>query len=243
MNGAMSPGVAAVDRALEILGAFKESDEALTLSVLSSRTGLYKSTILRLATSLQAGHYICRLQDGRFTLGPELLRLGNLYHRTLRLSNFIRPAIKHLSIQCDESVSFFGFRKSDMRVCLCRVDSEHMILDHVREGDSLPLDRGSGGKVLLAFSGRRGKLFDQIRARMVFSALGDRDCGIGGVSSPVFGPNSVLLGSLCVVGPIDRLTGNRLRQFEPIVKLTAAQLTKTLGGDPQMFRVGTPTRC
>ncbi|MER9953076.1 helix-turn-helix domain-containing protein [Mesorhizobium sp. M0047] len=40
-------GVEAVDRALSILGCFTEHDEGLSLAEISSRTGLYKSTILR----------------------------------------------------------------------------------------------------------------------------------------------------------------------------------------------------
>jgi len=42
-------GVASVDRALEILAAFEPTDEALTLAELAQRTGLYKSTILRIS--------------------------------------------------------------------------------------------------------------------------------------------------------------------------------------------------
>ena len=42
-------GVAALDRAFSILFAFRPGDYALTLAELAARTGLYKSTILRLA--------------------------------------------------------------------------------------------------------------------------------------------------------------------------------------------------
>ena len=44
-------GLAAVERALSILEAFGEADDELTLAELAKRTGLYKSTILRLSKS------------------------------------------------------------------------------------------------------------------------------------------------------------------------------------------------
>ena len=68
----MGAGVSAVNRALAILDAYTVSDTALSLSALASRTGLYKSTILRLLESLQEFNHITRLADGRYALGPAL---------------------------------------------------------------------------------------------------------------------------------------------------------------------------
>ena len=53
-------GVAAVDRALSILGAFSESDAKLSLAEISKRTGLYNSTVLRLMKSLEKFGYMYR---------------------------------------------------------------------------------------------------------------------------------------------------------------------------------------
>jgi hypothetical protein len=41
-------GVAAVERALSILGAFYDGESTLSLSKIAQRAGLYKSTTLRL---------------------------------------------------------------------------------------------------------------------------------------------------------------------------------------------------
>ncbi|MFX7854014.1 helix-turn-helix domain-containing protein, partial [Acinetobacter baumannii] len=55
-------GVAALDRAFAILFAFRPGDYALTLAELAARTGLYKSTILRLAGSLIQHRMLYRLE-------------------------------------------------------------------------------------------------------------------------------------------------------------------------------------
>ena len=43
---------------------------------IADRTGLYKSTILRLCESLRKFGYIVRLGNGRFVLGGAIFRLG-----------------------------------------------------------------------------------------------------------------------------------------------------------------------
>ena len=87
-------GVAAVDRALTILNAFEESPEPITLAVLSKKTGLYKSTLLRLIASLQAFGYITRNPDGSYFLGPTLLRLGAAYQRASNLHDRVMPVLR-----------------------------------------------------------------------------------------------------------------------------------------------------
>jgi DNA-binding IclR family transcriptional regulator len=71
-------GVAAVDRAMLILSAFREDDAPLSLALLARRTGLYKSTILRLLQSLLRGGYVVRLPEGSYVVGPEPLRLARM---------------------------------------------------------------------------------------------------------------------------------------------------------------------
>ena len=65
-------GVAAVDRALSLLCAFKEGDLSLSLAELAERTRLYKSTVLRLLASLEHGGWVQRLDDGEALQGVEL---------------------------------------------------------------------------------------------------------------------------------------------------------------------------
>src|SRR5262245_11026851 len=76
-------GVAAVERALSILGAFRPGDQALALVEISQRTNLYKSTVLRILQTLLRHNYLQRLEDGLYRVGPTPLILGALYQRSL----------------------------------------------------------------------------------------------------------------------------------------------------------------
>jgi DNA-binding IclR family transcriptional regulator len=223
-------GVAAVDRALEILGAFESGDQALTLAELARRTTFYKSTILRIAQSLLRRNYLQRLDDGSYQIGPAPLMLGALYQRSLRLGDILRPLMLELADQTGESVSIYS-RNGDVRVCLHRVDSKHAVRDHVREGDVLPLDRGSGGRILLAFSGAKGEPYETIRKEHCYASVGERDTETAGVSVPFFGSGQVLLGALTLAGPRSRIDETFIANARALLLRASARATNSLGGD------------
>ena len=228
-------GVAAVDRAFAILAAFKPGDERLTLAELAVRTGLYKSTILRLADSLLRHGYLHRFEDGRYQIGPAPFLLGALHQRSLRLGDILLPLIRELSQRTGEGVSFYT-RRDGVRVCLHRVESRHEVRDHVREGDILPLDRGSGGRVLSAFSGVRGEPYDTIRKTFLYVSIGERDGETAGVSAPVFGPQQQLLGALTLAGPRSRVGETFIAGARAPLLDAAARATAALGGDASQLR-------
>lgn len=226
----MTDGVAAVDRALAILDTFTEQENTLTLAELARRTGFYKSTLLRLAATLEKRRYLTRLADGRWRLGPSASRLGSIYQAAFDLGDIVEPVLQKVVSETGETAAFH-VREGDIRVSLYRVESPQRIRDHVRQGEHLPLERGAGGKVLLAFSGAKGSEFERIRRQMICVSLGNRISDLGGISAPVFGLGNRLIGALTVSVPLSRLDKQAVARFKPIVVAHAAALTRALGGD------------
>jgi len=229
----VSQGVAAVDRALTILRAFEgEGDpEPLTLAALARRTGLYKSTMLRLMVSLQAFGYIVQLPDGRYHLGPTPFRLGSVYQRGNRLYGHVMPVLRTLVAQGSESPSFHIRHDERLRLCVLRIDSQHSTLDRVRAGALLPLDRGAAGTVILAFDGtQRGEKFDQARSAGLAVSYGERDPDCAAVASPVFGADNKFVGALSVSGPKSRFTDENIHKMSLQVVDGARRITYSLGG-------------
>ena len=72
-------------------------------------------------------------------------------------------------------------------------------------GDVLPLDRGAGGRVLLAFAGAKGRLYAQIRRDGMVTLSDDRVLGLTGISAPVWGPAAELVGALTLTLPGQRM--------------------------------------
>ncbi|MEI8153892.1 MAG: helix-turn-helix domain-containing protein [Hyphomicrobiales bacterium] len=82
-----------IERALAILDSFKMGDQALSLAALAQRTGLYKSTILRLCEALQRQSYLERLDGSGYRLGAAAVRLGEICKRSNRIDAIVPPEL------------------------------------------------------------------------------------------------------------------------------------------------------
>lgn len=222
-------GVAAVDRALSILNAFDSSSPTLTLAELARRTGLYKSTLLRLAASLERANCLRRLGDGQYSLGPALLHLGELYQESFDLEQYVMPVLRGLSEQTGESASFY-VREGDVRICLYRVNSTaHRVLHYVTPGTTLALTTGAAGRILLAFTEPSLAGYEAERRNLVAVSHTDRKSDTAAIASPVFGPRG-FVGSLSLAGPTFRFSDDATKQMSVVVRHMAQQLSADLGG-------------
>lgn len=203
--------VEAVERALAILEAFKPDAPTLSLAAISERTGLYKSTILRLIGSLERFGYIARTSNGTYRLGPSVLGLAQVYGQSFNFESVIRPQLRHLVEVTGETAAFF-MRMGDQRVCLYRENSRKPIRHHLDEGVLLPLERGATGRVLLAFSGEEGELYDRVRAEGFYISRGERDPDVAAVAVPIFSKSGQLQGTLAVSALRSRLDDANVAQ-------------------------------
>lgn len=225
-------GVAAVDRALAILGAFRDEDHALSLAKLAERTGLYKSTILRIADSLLRAEYLRRLPDGNYQVGAAPLRLASLFQRQSRTSDLVPPVLRDVVDLTGECASFY-IREGDSGVCLHRVDCSRMVRDTIREGDRLPIDKGAACHVLRAFQGDPGAKLDQVRIDGYCASFGEYDPEIAAISVPVLGQHQQLVGALTISGPRYRFAEGSVERMLPSLAAGARKLTTDFGGDAE----------
>lgn len=219
-------GVAAVDRAFAVLSALGEGEMAL--ADIARRTGLYKSTILRLIASLERAGFVQRRDDGRYAVGAAPLKLAERYQRGFRLADHILPVLRRLAAATGETASFY-VRDGNGRVCLHRVEGDHPVRAVVREGDRLPLGRGAAGKVLPAFSGAAGAANDAVRAQGYAISVGEVTPDVASIAAPVFDAAGKLVGAVNLSGPAHRFAENTA--LIDATRAAAADATKRLGGD------------
>ena len=227
-------GVAAVNRALALLAAFAKEHPSFTLTQLSESTGLYKSTVLRLAESLELYGYLIRSAAGVFTLGPTPMRLAALYRSNLHPAEVVMPVLRELMQATSESAALY-VRAGNKRLCAYRVTSSRAISDNVQQGELLPLDKGAGGHVLLAFSGETGMQYEKIRRQLIAITLGERDSETAAIACPVFGVDLKLEGALSLSGPIQRFRPSDIKRMSPNLVLAARAMTVGLGGDVDAY--------
>jgi DNA-binding IclR family transcriptional regulator len=230
-------GVSAVNRALSVLDSFTPESSTLSLAALSEKTGLYKSTILRLLQSLEAFGYIQRTGSGHYTLGPTPLRLAAILKSDLHPAEKIMPVLRQLMQGTGESATLY-VRAGAMRLVAYRVDSTRSVRDNVHTGQLLPLHTGAAGKVLVDF-----ERFDPAwmaspvneRPPLLRISLGERDPETAAMACPVFGVANQLEGAVSLSGPIGRFDPARVALMTPPLLEAARALTIALHGDPRLF--------
>ncbi|WP_043837181.1 IclR family transcriptional regulator [Muricoccus aerilatus] len=227
-----SPGVTALERGLAVLDELGAAGGPVSLVDLAQRTGLYKSTLLRLLASLERCRYAVRQADGRYRLGPVLFRLGQCYANGFDLRAALDPALTRLAAATQEAASFF-VREGEARLCLARVEGRQEVRDWVTIGTLLPM-KGAAGHLLRCFeTGYRPGL------PLIHTSFGERTPEVAAISAPVFRNGAVLAGALTVSGTCTRFRDEAHRaEMTEVLWQEAKALTAELDGDVSSFRDG-----
>ncbi len=202
-------GVGVIDKAMAIIAAVEV--EPLALAQLVVVTGQSRATAHRLATALEVHGMLRRDDDGRFTIGYRALSLARGVGASLPLIDGARPVLARLRDDTGESVQLF-VRDGDSRVCVASLESPHGLRTIVPNGAVLPLDQGSGGRVL------QGETEPDIGFVV---SVAEREAGVASVSAPVVVEGRVVA-AISVSGPIERMTTDPGARFGPPVAAAAS---------------------
>jgi DNA-binding IclR family transcriptional regulator len=219
--------VEAVERALTILGAFRPERPRLALAELAAATGLYKSTILRIAGSLERFDYLTRAADGNYRLGPALARLSAVYRASFELADIMRPELRRLVEATGETASFY-VRDGNKRVCLYRHNSPHAARHHLDEGAQLPINAGASAHVLRAFGEKAQARYADVRKRGYYVSLGERDPHVAAIAVPLFDAAGSLRGALALSGLITRFDDKARKKALPVLQGSVRRLATAI---------------
>lgn len=226
-------GVAAVDRAFDILHAFSHERSVLTLAEISRITGLYKSTILRLLGSLEKFGFVWQRADGSYQLGPGLLSLASIFQDSFSLREFIEPALEELVTATNEGATFF-IRDGEEQVCLFRVDGRRAIRDYnIRLGDRQRLNNGAASTIFRRLE--RNPALPLTRENFTAESFGNVEPEMAAVAAPVFTADHSLAGVLTLSGPIARFTRDYVEQIRPVFIDSALRMSLSLGAQKSWF--------
>jgi len=202
-------------------------------AALVGATGLPRATVHRLARALEGNGLLARDSDGRFLLGGRLVGWGTVAGRHRAVS--AGPVLEELARATGESAQLY-VREGDRRVCVAVHDRTSGLRDTVPLGAVLPLELGSGGKVLLAWAEDADRfsvdagLLATVRRRGWAETVGEREPGVASVSAPVRDATGAVVAAVSVSGPIDRLGSRPGRRLAPAVGEAARSLSLVTGG-------------
>lgn len=240
---APATAVGTLDRIVDILNAVEAGARSYT--DITRATGLSRPTAHRLIRALELHGFLLQAGGAGYALGPRLLSLASAAMRDLRLRDLAHPGLERLAKTTGESAQLY-VRDGDVRVCVDAVESESELRTIVVVGATLPLTKGSAGKVFLAWAGtddRRRVLAtvtpeESVRlARMVATtarrgwadSIGEREAGVASVSAPVFDAVGTTVAAVSVSGPANRIGALRGRHYAPAVLAAAREIEAALG--------------
>ncbi len=240
---APATAVGTLDRIVDVLNAVEAGAHSYT--DITRATGLSRPTAHRLIRALELHGFLLQAGGAGYALGPRLLSLASSAMRDLPLRDLAHPALERLATMTGESAQLY-VRDGDVRVCVDAVESESELRTIVAVGATLPLTKGSAGKVFIAWAGDgdRRRLLAPLTpegsvrlARMVATtarrgwadSIGEREAGVASVSAPVFDGVGTLIAAVSVSGPANRIGALRGRRYAPAVVAAAREIETALG--------------
>lgn len=248
--------VRAVERALEILLAFRPGDKDLTVAELLTRVDLSRPTLYRLLNTLeQQGFLVSSGEPQRFRLGSAVAHLAHVWMSGHSVAQLAQPMLHRLWETTSETVSLF-LPDGTYRVCVAEMESPQPLSFRRGVGYREQLVRGASGRSILSqmrlsADELRRYLSDPqdlerlladleaIRAQGFATSHHELIEGAVAVAAPFFNGADQVAGSICIFGPSVRVTDERVAQFAELLRHEAGELSRVLGQRPARARVTT----
>ncbi|MFK0004949.1 IclR family transcriptional regulator [Paenarthrobacter sp. NPDC090522] len=214
---------------------------SLSSAQIASLLRIPTSTVYRhLQTLLQAGFVVESTAVGRYSAGPEVVRLADNYRQESLAQGTIRNRLEQLSRDTGELAAFL-VQSGDEALCVESVESEHILSCSYAAGRSRPLLNGASARTILAFlpedeaaEALAGRFLSRdehealeadlasIRKHGYATSSGALAPGVWGVSAPVFNDAGVLAGVITTMVPQERADDGPSRERFTSLTCTAA---------------------
>lgn len=139
-----------IDRLLDILLLYNESEEVWSIDEIARKLDLPKSTCYRLVRALQERGFLEKSGTSSYQLGVNFVRLGSVAvssNRDIRL--MVLPSMKRIAEVVKESVSLMRLMNHQV-VCIENIEGQHSLRVSIQHGHTQPLYAGASSRVLLA---------------------------------------------------------------------------------------------
>jgi DNA-binding IclR family transcriptional regulator len=239
--------VAAVQRAIAILGELGDARGELGTNEIARRTGINVSTISRILATLVSGGLVEHVTaTGRYRLGVGVIRLANAAGERLDVRSLARPHLEELASQTQETATL-SVPGGQEAVTLDYVQSPLSVRSVAEVGRPSAAHATAVGKVFLAHGGTapagalpaytERTIVDHevlraevagVRERGWGQALGEREEDLNAVAVPVLDPSGQLAAILGIQGPAARLTPRARRSAVKLLLERAERISSAL---------------
>lgn len=142
--------IGSVAKALEILNLFSAFEPRLTLTNISKRLNMPKSTVHHLLSTLLHYGYVEKLEDDSYGIGKAIIALTQSAVVNVELRDRAAPLLREIADITQES-AYLTVRDGARVLYIYAIESPQRLLARTAVGDYAPLYCTSVGKAILAF--------------------------------------------------------------------------------------------
>lgn len=229
--------IRSIQRALAILKCFNENQKKMSLMDFVEMVDLNKSTTYRILTNLVEMGFIEQENDGEYTVGHELFRLGSLCNNNDILKKAAHEALLELNALTGETVVLTKY-KNGILTCVDKIESDQPLRITSNLGANIPMLMGATGKSvascicgeMLDFciesqkqSGcpipedvpRLREQLKEIKEQGYCVTESELNQDVTALAVPLINRSGLPLGSISVIGPSSRLRPNQITNIVP----------------------------
>lgn len=237
-------------RAVHILELYSQLNvQTLGIAEISKELGIQKTTVFNIVKTLtHLGWMIQDAPNGKYRLGPRILRVSTMVTRSISVEDLILREMHRLRDLYNEDIVLTAMI-DHIPICVEKVQSANMLRIQSKVGRVSSLVKGSTGKALFAWQpeafieqtleqsfpdtpeglqarARLRRELETIRNQGFCITISEQDEGVASVSAPIRGSDGVARYSLAVVGAEKRIREKGMDQIRREVVRTALQLER-----------------
>jgi len=234
-----------------ILETLMETKDSLDLREIALRTGIPKSTVHRILSSLEEDRWVLQNRGTRkYQPGARVLIFADSWRMNQALVIAAGDSMQSLVEETGET-AVCAVPDGEQARCIHMVESHHALKFFFRIGGTLPLHAGAMGKVILAYSPLRlqeriltasmrqytkntitdpamlRRELDSIREQGYSVSVEEIDPGGTAVGAPIFSAGNHLVGGLIISGPKSKFE-RKLEDLAPLVVEAARKISENL---------------
>jgi DNA-binding IclR family transcriptional regulator len=250
-----------INRICDILNSFNQDEPVLTLTEISRRITLPKSTTYRFLEAMESQGMITREANGRgYKLGYQLIHWGMLSQSAIDLRAEALPIMRTLTDKTGET-SILSIRVGNAGIWIEVYESRQPVRLTMRVGEMLKLHAGASSKVLWAFlpEAQIDSLLGEIeltpilpntitdpdkmreelrviRERGYATSFEETDRGAMGIAAPVFDHRHETIAGIGIAAPISRVPQERVDEIAKTILEASQDLSRRLGAAPKTYQ-------
>jgi len=242
-----SSGMEGVDRALRVLDALSAHGSGMTLSEIAAVAHAPKSSLHRTLAALRRRGFAAQRGDGRYLLGPDLLRIAFDFHERMD----VRPTLDSLRDQVNETIHLGVLDGADV-VYVDKLEPSGPIALTSKIGGRNPAHATAVGKALLAWTyptdhalaawiersapldartprtivGKAALIreIQRVRAGGFARDMEESEIGVRCLAVPVFFGGPTPVASISISAPKERLPASRMREVAQTLRRASVSI-------------------